>query len=121
MGNKIPLIDVEVECPKYNSWMRIKGLIDSGSRYSLLSEERIKNCFHSSSFLDVVSINGLWRERYKAKIKILENVINISVVSFDMNSINLPIIPEMILGRESVLDKVVMTFYKNNYFSIYID
>ncbi|GEM_PF-4776715 len=40
LGNKIPLIDVFIECPSLNSMVKVKGLLDTGSRYTLLERNK---------------------------------------------------------------------------------
>ena len=75
LGNKIPLIDVLLECPKVGSFVRIKALLDTGSRYSLLDDERAFYCYPDleSRYFDLVYVNGVLTRRYSITLK-LENV-----------------------------------------------
>ena len=123
LGNKIPLIDVLLECPKVGSFVRIKALLDTGSRYSLLDDERAFYCFPDleSRYFDLVYVNGVLTKRYSITLKLGDVEFRLPVALFDFGSINAPVIPEMILGREGLLESSVLTFYKNSFISMYLD
>jgi hypothetical protein len=121
LGNKIPLIDVFIECPSLNSMVKVKGLLDTGSRYTLLERNKALYCFNDleSRYYDLVFINGALNKRYTIFIKIGSLEFKVPISLMDFQRINLPVVPEIILGREGLLEKLILIFYKNNFITLY--
>ncbi|MCY0874629.1 hypothetical protein D1867_02990 [Acidianus infernus] len=122
-GNKVPLIDIFVECPSIGSMVKMKGLIDTGSRYTLLDKEKALYCFNDldSRYHDLAVINGALTKRYLIKIKLGSSELDVPVSLFSLQSLSLPVVPEIILGREDFLEKFIVTLYKSHFITIYLD
>ena len=43
------------------------------------------------------------------------------IALFHLNTLNLPVVPELILGREDFIENFVVTFYKSDYISMYLN
>lgn len=89
----------------------------------MLDDERAFYCFPDleSRYFDLVYVNGVLTRRYSISLK-LENVgFVLPVALFDLRSVNAPVVPEMILGRERLLDSSVLTIYKDSFISMYFD
>jgi hypothetical protein len=122
LGNTVPLIDVLVECPVIGAVIKIKGLLDTGSRYTLMDINKALYCFNDleSRYYDLVYIKGVLTKRYLISIKIGEFEFTIPISLLDLQNLNLPVVPEMILGREKFLENLIVTFYNNDFITIYL-
>jgi|OSPMetMinimDraft_2_1075162.scaffolds.fasta_scaffold14268_1 hypothetical protein len=122
LGNMVPLIDVFVECPVIGSAVKVKGLLDTGSRYTLMDINKALYCFNDleSRYYDLVYINGILTKRYLISIKLDDFEFKIPISLLDLQNLNLPVIPEVILGRENFLENFIVTFYDNSFISIYL-
>jgi len=122
LGNMVPLIDVFVECPVIGSAVMVKGLLDTGSRYTLMDINKALYCFNDleSRYYDLVYINGILTKRYLISIKLDDFEFKIPISLLDLQNLNLPVIPEVILGRENFLENFIVTFYDNSFISIYL-
>ncbi len=74
----LPLLKVEMECPKLGSDYLIYALPDSGSRFSVIRNDTFLRCFDESSLksrlVDKVIISNLLtpKERYNIKFRFVE-------------------------------------------------
>ena len=60
-GYKVPLLKVEIDCPKLGGRVLVYALPDSGSRFSLLNRKTLTDCFDSleDRFVDFVALTNL--------------------------------------------------------------
>ncbi|MDT7862479.1 MAG: hypothetical protein RRA45_09735, partial [Saccharolobus sp.] len=73
-----------------------------------------------SRYYDLVYINGILTKRYLISIKLDDFEFKIPISLLDLQNLNLPVIPEVILGRENFLENFIVTFYDNSFISIYL-
>lgn len=124
--NKIPLLQVELECPKIKRGKIVLGLIDTGSRYTIINKHVVEECFSEEElktrYFDSVIINNKKYERYSFRFTFpqLDNIgyiFNAAIIEYDPFPEEL--VPNVILGREDFLRDLIVCLYKSELITIY--
>ncbi|BCU71253.1 conjugal transfer protein [Stygiolobus caldivivus] len=117
----LPLLKVEMECPKLGSEYLVYALPDTGSRFSVIRNDTFLKCFDESSLknrlVDKVIISNLLatKERYSIKFHFVElnETLQIPVTSLDFVNLGEGIYPSLILGREDFFSRIMICFDRN--------
>ncbi|AAK40859.1 conjugal transfer protein [Saccharolobus solfataricus] len=117
----LPLLKVEMECPKLGSEYLVYALPDTGSRFSIIRNDTFLKCFDESSLknrlVDKVIISNLLttKERYNIKFHFVElnETLQIPVTSLDFVNLGEGIYPSLILGREDFFSRIMICFERN--------
>ncbi|ADX82907.1 conjugal transfer protein [Sulfolobus islandicus] len=117
----LPLLKVEMECPKLGSDYLIYALPDTGSRFSIIRNDTFLRCFDESSLksrlVDKVIISNLPtpKERYNIKFRFIEfnEMLQIPVTSLDFVNLGEGIYPSLILDREDFFSRTMICFDRN--------
>jgi hypothetical protein len=117
----LPLLKVEMECPKLGREYLIYALPDSGSRFSVIRNGTFLRCFDESSLksrlVDKVMISNLLtpKERYGIKFRFVElnETLQIPVAPLDFVNLGEGIYPSLILGREDFFCRTMICFDRN--------
>ncbi|BDB97435.1 hypothetical protein [Saccharolobus caldissimus] len=127
-GNLIPLLKIRFECPKLGKDKLILGLIDTGSRYSVVNKYVINECFTEDEmknrYVDRVIINNREYYRYSFRFTFpqLDDISrNFNAAIIEYNPYPEEIVPAVILGREDFLRNIIVCMYKSEWITIYID
>jgi len=124
--NKIPLLQVELECPKIERGKIVLGLIDTGSRYTIINKHVVEECFTKddlkTKYADRVVVNNKEYERYSFRFTFpqLDNISEIfNAAIMEYNLFPEELVPSVILGREDFLKGVVICMYKSEWIALY--
>ncbi|QXJ28116.1 hypothetical protein J5U23_00984 [Saccharolobus shibatae B12] len=117
----LPLLRVEMECPKLGKDYLIYALPDSGSKFSIIRNDTFLRCFDKSSLksclVDKVMISNLLtpKERYGIKFRFeeLNYTIHIPVAPLDFVNLGEGIYPSLIIGREDLFSRTTICFDRN--------
>ncbi|BDC18212.1 hypothetical protein [Acidianus sp. HS-5] len=124
--NKIPLLQVELECPKIERGKIVLGLIDTGSRYTIINKYAVEECFTKddlkTKYTGRVVINNKEYERYSFRFTFpqldnISEIFNAAIMEYSL--IPEELVPSVILGREDFLKRVVICMYKSEWMTIY--
>ncbi|ACP45876.1 conserved hypothetical protein [Sulfolobus islandicus Y.G.57.14] len=127
-GNLIPLLKIRLECPKTGRDKLVLGLIDTGSRYTVVNKYTVKECFKDDElktrYVDKVIINN--REYYRYSFRFIfpqldgiSRDFNAAIIEY--NPFPEEIVPAVILGREDFLRDIILCMYKSEWMTLYID
>jgi len=117
----LPLLKVEMECPKLGREYLIYALPDSGSRFSVIRNDTFLRCFNESSLksrlVDKVMISNILtpKERYSIKFHFVElnGTLQIPVAPLDFVNLGEGIYPSLILGRDDFFSRTIVCFDMN--------
>jgi len=117
----LPLLKVEMECPKLGREYLIYALPDTGSRFSIIRNDTFLRCFDEpllkNRLVDKVIISNLLtsKERYDIKFRFVEfnEVLQIPVVPLDFINLGEGIYPSLILGRDDFFSRTIICFDRN--------
>ncbi|WP_238699085.1 hypothetical protein [Saccharolobus sp. E5-1-F] len=106
----------------------VLGLIDTGSRYTVVNKYTVNECFTEDEIkgrhVDKVIINNKEHYRYSFRLIFpqLDNISNIfNAAVLEYSPFPEEIIPAIILGREDFLRNIILCIYKSEWMTIYID
>ncbi|BAB66400.1 hypothetical protein STK_13410 [Sulfurisphaera tokodaii str. 7] len=127
-GNLIPLLKIRFECPKLGRDKLVLGLIDTGSRYTVVNKYTANECFTEdemrSRYVDRVIINNREYYRYSFRFSFpqLDEISwNFNAAIIEYNPYPEEIVPAVILGREDFLRNIIVCMYKSEWMTLYID
>ncbi|BDB97412.1 conjugal transfer protein [Saccharolobus caldissimus] len=117
----LPLLKVEMECPKLGSEYLVYALPDTGSRFSVIRNDTFLRCFDESSLknclVDKVIISNLLttKERYNIKFHFVElnETLQIPVAPLDFVNLGEGTYPSLILGRDDFFSRIMICFDRN--------
>ena len=127
-NNSLPMLKVKIQCPKLGEDKLVYAIIDSGSRYTIINEQILTECFSSEElkgkYVDKVIINNNEYDRYSLDFIFpqLDNYkMNINTAVMQFNYLPEEIGLNVILGREDFLKQFIVCMYKLEWLSIYLD
>nr|WP_011225209.1 hypothetical protein [Sulfolobus islandicus]CAG38249.1 hypothetical protein [Sulfolobus islandicus] len=127
-GNLIPLLKIRLECPKLGKDKLVLGLIDTGSRYTIVNKYTLEECFTDDElktrYVDRVIINNREYYRYSFRFTFpqLDGISrNFNAAMIEYNPFPEEIVPAAILGREDFLRNIIVCMYKSEWMTLYLD
>lgn len=127
-GNLIPLLKIRLECPKLGKDKLVLGLIDTGSRYTIVNKYTLEECFADDElktrYVDRVIINNREYYRYSFRFTFpqLDGISrNFNAAMIEYNPFPEEIVPAAILGREDFLRNIIVCMYKSEWITLYFD
>nr|WP_011225167.1 hypothetical protein [Sulfolobus islandicus]CAG38205.1 hypothetical protein [Sulfolobus islandicus]CDF47318.1 unnamed protein product [Sulfolobus islandicus] len=127
-GNLIPLLKIRLECPKLGKDKLVLGLIDTGSRYTIVNKYTLEECFTDDElktrYVDRVIINNREYYRYSFRFTFpqLDGISgNFNAAMIAYNPFPEEIVPAAILGREDFLRNIIVCMYKSEWMTLYLD
>ncbi|ACP55395.1 hypothetical protein [Saccharolobus islandicus] len=127
-GNLIPLLKIRLECPKIGKDKLVLGLIDTGSRYTIVNKYTLEECFTDDElktrYVDRVIINNREYYRYSFRFTFpqLDGISrNFNAAMIEYNPFPEEIVPAVILGREDFLRNIIVCMYKSEWMTLYLD
>ncbi|ADB87179.1 hypothetical protein [Saccharolobus islandicus] len=127
-GNLIPLLKIRLECPKLGKDKLVLGLIDTGSRYTVVNKYTVNECFTEDElktrYVDRVIINNreYYRHSFRFTFPQLDGISrNFNAAIIEYNPFPEEIVPAVILGREDFLRNIILCMYKTEWMTLYID
>jgi len=119
---------VKINCPQQEEDKLLYALVDSGSRYTIINDQIINECFRDVDlkprYFDKVIINNREYERYSLDFTFpqLDNYkLKISTAVMQFNALPEEIKLNIILGRKDFLRQFVICMHKSEWISIYVD
>ena len=118
-GYKVPLLKVEIDCPKLGGRVLVYALPDSGSRFSLINRKTLTDCFDSleDRFVDFVALTNLnvITKRYRLQLHFLElgESFEIPLAVADFGEMT-GVFPSLVLGRDDFFSRVTICFVNSS-------